>query len=796
MKASRDGQVTSASVTRFDDTRAGTAYRDGSIDTGFEINTFDSSGFNVQTRLAAAETNELMGYMALDLGADPQVYSRSRTAKTTAGNDVEVGAGFQPIFLMGIGSATATGVNTNTAGGSMVVGITDGTDTISMTIHDEDGAATSNTHSRTTNTQFMSAYSNDGNIDWEATLSSFDVSGWTINYGNAAASSYQNAFLAIGTNPAAVTITGTVYVDEGVTDIGSGKKVTLSINGEVASQTVVTDATGTYKFTAPTSAGDVISIFIDDETENAVTVTVSNGGLLNNVHLFQNHLIVRHDNGGSLTNVNLATADDSGDSDVTSVYTMTGTQLDVPNGIELFIPSGSTYVPGAIINVDDIQINGVFTPDSTQTTTISGTFDTNGGVITVAGTMLFNASSGIININSNGQAINNVIFNDGGGSATWQFTGTFDVNGFFTLADGVLDFATNNAPLEVANNFTLSDGTFTPPVTTIVFNGDLTYVDNIVTNIGTLLIDPTTTLGSDMTCTSTTIAAGDTLITDGYEIDCSANMRVEGTLDATPGTDGNTTVSIGRNWDSDMGLLIMNNSTLLFDDTSGNNNVWTQSSNTFYNVIFDDGNGGSNVTWNLQGPMDIEGTLQIVEGTVDVTSSNYDIFVAGDWYNSDEFIARSATVVFDGTSDQTITTCDGCTDSDFNNIIVSNGSGSTVAFLDAFTVANFTATTADTNLNFEAGKTVTITGVLDLDGGAAGDEIFLNSSDFTNRFEFDVTGGAQSVSFVDVSNSEASSNDITATNSNDRMNTDSGDLPATAQWNFGGALKGAVIMVD
>ena len=81
-------------------------------------------------------------------------------------------------------------------------------------------------------------------------------------------------------------------------------------------------------------------------------------------------------------------------------------------------------------------------------------------------------------------------------------------------------------------------------------------------------------------------------------------------------------------------------------------------------------------------------------------------------------------------------------------------------------------------------KQFTISGSLILNGQASGTRITLDSSDSTNRFAFDVSGSDQNVSFVDVSNSESSTNDIIAVSSLDTTNTDSGDLPATAQWIF------------
>ncbi|MBZ0167658.1 MAG: hypothetical protein K8I00_12700, partial [Candidatus Omnitrophica bacterium] len=71
-KSSRDGQSTATGQTRIDSSYAGISFRDGTIDTGFEIENFDASGFDVTTRVSASGDNEIMGYLALDLGSNPR----------------------------------------------------------------------------------------------------------------------------------------------------------------------------------------------------------------------------------------------------------------------------------------------------------------------------------------------------------------------------------------------------------------------------------------------------------------------------------------------------------------------------------------------------------------------------------------------------------------------------------------------------------------------------------------------------------------------------------------------------
>ena len=68
----------------------------------------------------------------------------------------------------------------------------------------------------------MSAYSPAGDINWQATLTSFDSSGWTLDYPDAADDAYLNAFLAFGAGGvSALTVTpGSMDLTEG--DIENG----------------------------------------------------------------------------------------------------------------------------------------------------------------------------------------------------------------------------------------------------------------------------------------------------------------------------------------------------------------------------------------------------------------------------------------------------------------------------------------------------------------------------------------------------------------------------------------------
>lgn len=176
------------------------------------------------------------------------------------------------------------------------------------------------------------------------------------------------------TVPATSSVSGTVYTDQGTTNIGSGKTVAISINGAAAAATTTTASGGTYTLSGLTvNAGDVLTVYLDGNTEKGTTVTVGSGSNLTNIDIYQNYLITRCDNSCSLTNTHLNTADNNGDSDITDIYSVSGSALTLASGKSLFIPSSKTYAPGGNVNVGLSFINqGTYTK-GTETITLTDT---------------------------------------------------------------------------------------------------------------------------------------------------------------------------------------------------------------------------------------------------------------------------------------------------------------------------------------------------------------------------------------------------------------------------------------
>jgi len=195
-------------------------------------------------------------------------------------------------------------------------------------------------------------------------------------------------------------------------------------------------------------------------------------------------------------------------------------------------------------------------------------------------------------------------------------------------------------------------------------------------------------------------------------------------------------------------------------------------------------------TYTLADPLSVAGTLTLNAGELDVSGSDFDVTASGGWENNGGvFTARGGEVLLDGADTQEVLSGS----SAFNDLRVTNAAANGVTFTGPFVTSTFTAITADTNLTFFAGVTFTVTATLNIDGQATGTKITIDSSDSSTRFNFAVTAGTQTVDYVDVSNSEASSNDIRALHTNRGINTD--HLESSPHWNFG-PLRGAVMTVD
>ena len=268
----------------------------------------------------------------------------------------------------------------------------------------------------------------------------------------------------IFTNPS-YTYSGVVYSNEGITPLGS-QTVALGINGVEYGTTSISDpTTGAWSILAVSSSGDILAFYLKGMTADAVTVTVNPGASTSGINLYQNYLITRQDNSGSLTNANLATAATSGGADISNIYAVASGNLTVQTGKSLLIPASHTFAPGGNVTTPTFILKGNYTHDA-ETLTVSsslnqssGTFSAGSGSISTLNFALsggtFNSTSGVMTIAGSFTKSGTPTFNANGGTVT--FGGTYTGGNTSIDASGVtFNLVTISRTIDSTNQLTLT----------------------------------------------------------------------------------------------------------------------------------------------------------------------------------------------------------------------------------------------------------------------------------------------------------------------------------------------------
>ncbi len=193
----------------------------------------------------------------------------------------------------------------------------------------------------------------------------------------------------LGWNFGTFSVRGTVYSDKGTTAIGANRIVAAAMNGGVRSGTAATTSTGYYLIeNLQFTGGLVLSLFLDNGVEKAVTTTILSSTGMTGMNLYKDHLIVRADSGStSLTNAHLAIADNTADNDLFAIFSVDGsTSLGTGSGRTVFVWAGDTYVPGGRVKTHDLDVRGTMTLGTnglvaSGSVLVSGTMTTSTGIL-------------------------------------------------------------------------------------------------------------------------------------------------------------------------------------------------------------------------------------------------------------------------------------------------------------------------------------------------------------------------------------------------------------------------------
>ena len=277
-----------------------------------------------------------------------------------------------------------------------------------------------------------------------------------------------------------ITIAGTVYSDEGTTRLSGGPTVRVKVNGAgdysaaASNSGCPSSPCGNYSIASITAdSGTVLTIYLDEATPNATTVSISSGADLTGIDLYQNRVIVRYETGSSITNTNLDQYDSGNEGDGVDGdigFTVTAGALTVSNTRELHVWTGKTFTPGGTVTTNtggsgvggDVHIVGTFTATTTESHSVGGSWTDTGTFNPASSTVTFAATSGTKNITTTGSSFYNLIINGSGGE--FQPQDAMVVTNDLTVTAGTLsgtnNVTVNGAAVGTAGVINLTGGTF------------------------------------------------------------------------------------------------------------------------------------------------------------------------------------------------------------------------------------------------------------------------------------------------------------------------------------------------
>jgi len=232
-------------------------------------------------------------------------------------------------------------------------------------------------------------------------------------------------------------------------------------------------------------------------------------------------------------------------------------------------------------NDKNLDVNGNVTIAASGTVLLSNTGNTNfGGSFTnsVSGvlthnnsTVTFDKASGTSTINTGGDSFYNIIFNDGGGGATYLLASNLDTDNNLTITSGSLDVdTTSNYSITLGNDW-LNNGTFLERAGSVTFDGTSSgIIDSGCTNVTTcttknfynLIINKSSTAPSVTVTNDDALISNTLTVTTGIFDNALRTVRMEGTTSVSIATNGIwRDISTG---DIVLGGSLINNGTLTF----------------------------------------------------------------------------------------------------------------------------------------------------------------------------------------------------------------------------------------
>jgi hypothetical protein len=505
---------------------------------------------------------------------------------------------------------------------------------------------------------------------------------------------------------AIISISGTVYEADGSTVSSvcddSTTNIVLSIKGSLAqnASSSCSSADGSYTISGVSFGSlDELMLYIDGESDKGVTVTKDPISSIADADIYENHVIVRHENVTPLSIEDMTVWDSSDDADIPFTAVDAGTDtLTLPSNTKLLIWGGKEFAPAGNITLAgggagaaydgslEALANASFTTQGSESHSIGGSFEfaATADFEAASSTITFTTDDSGRSITVNDDVFYNAVFN---GAGSWSITDT----------DSTFD-----------NDVTITSGSLTLNNATTSIGGSLANTDTLDTNGGLLHFtaqtgSKTITLGGSDAADVLFAGAASWSISDTNATATGAFTVAMGTVTLPSGV-----LAVGQDFIVE-DTVLHNSGSLALTNSTGETTL-TLSGNDLFAVI----QTGVATTTMTDASAALLGNLTVLAGEFKVATNT--LSIGGSLEASAAVLdTASGTLLFN--SDDTGEFVD-VGNNDLYNAVFANASGGWAVF-GATTTNNFFITTAS-NFTLVSAETLVVGGVFqNLVGGAA-----------------------------------------------------------------------------
>ena len=507
---------------------------------------------------------------------------------------------------------------------------------------------------------------------------------------------------------AIISISGNVYEADGTTVSSvcddSTPNILLAIAGSLAqnASSSCSSSDGSYTISGVSfGSQDELMMYINGETDKGVTVTKDPISSIADADIYENHVIVRHENADPMNIADMAVWDSSNDADIPFTAIDAGTDtLSVPANTKLLVWSTKTFTPegnitlvggGAGASYDgsfEAQSQATFVATGAESHSIDGSFEfaSNASFAGANSALTFTSDDAGRLITLNEDALYDATFT---GSGSWTVT---------------------DSELMVQNDLTVSAGALTLPAATSTIGGSFVNTGTVDTNNGLLYFtaasgNHTVALGGSDAADVVFDGGADWTMTDVNATTTESFVVTAGNVTLPAGV-----LAVGSDFIA-ADSIAHNSGTIELLHTAGDA-LLTLSGNDLYSVV----QSGTATTTMTDGSAALLGDLIINGGAFAVATNT--LSIGGSLESSAAVLdTASGTLLFNST--------DGGEFVDVGtnllyNAVFANASGGWTVF-GATTTNNFVLSAAN-NFSLSSGETLTVGGVFqNLVGGSATD---------------------------------------------------------------------------